>query len=117
MTAACESPIEAAFLMGLEQACRRRGLVLGTDLTVTQQARVGAYRVDFLLEAPSGRRVVVECDGHDFHERTREQASRDKAQDRALQRAGCLIARFTGSDVVRGPERCAIEVLGDLLVV
>jgi very-short-patch-repair endonuclease len=105
-----ESPIEAAFLLGLRQACQRRGI----QVSVTQQARVGAYRVDFLLEA-NGRRVVVECDGHDFHERTKEQASRDKAQDRALQRAGCLVARFTGSDITRNPEGCAVEVLGDLL--
>ena len=33
----------------------------------------------------------MECDGHDFHERTKEQASSDKKRDRSLQAAGFLV--------------------------
>jgi hypothetical protein len=29
--------------------------------------------------------IIVECDGHDFHERTKQQASRDKAHGRRNQ--------------------------------
>ena len=32
--------------------------------------------------------VTVECDGHEFHQRTVEQASNDRRRDRMLQRFG-----------------------------
>ena len=33
-------------------------------------------------------RIVVECDGHDFHEKTKEQAARDKSRERDLRSGG-----------------------------
>jgi very-short-patch-repair endonuclease len=69
---------------------------------VDAQSPFGAYRADFVmaLVRPEGRVVaVVECDGHDFHERTKEQAKRDRKRDRAMQSAGFLVMRFTGSEV------------------
>ncbi len=55
-------------------------------------------------------RGVVELDGHDFHEKTKEQASKDKARDRAMQKEGWAVLRFTGSDVFADPERCLAEI-------
>ncbi len=52
----------------------------------------------------------MECDGHDFHERTKEQAQRDKARDRDLQMAGWQIARFTGAEIARSPQKVADKV-------
>ena len=43
--------------------------------------------------------IVVELDGHDFHEKTKEQAQKDKDRDRSLTRAGYKIMRFTGSEI------------------
>jgi very-short-patch-repair endonuclease len=73
------------------------------------------YRVDFcvLIRGYNDHDriyLVVECDGHDWHERTREQASRDKARDRAIQAAGFPVLRFTGSEITKDPIRCATEV-------
>src|SRR5687768_2589162 len=49
-----------------------------TDYKIVPQYSVGNYRVDFLVTFTPGTeptvRVVVECDGHDFHEKTKEQA-------------------------------------------
>ena len=71
------------------------------------------YRPDFMLVAytqdGSARNVDVECDGHEFHSVTKEQASRDRARDRVFQRAGVVVARFTGSDIHRDATSCAIE--------
>lgn len=53
---------------------------------------------------------IVECDGHDFHERTKEQAQRDRARDRAFQAAGIPVFRFTGSEIYASPTKCAREV-------
>lgn len=67
-------------------------------------------RLDFAVVG-DGKRVAVEVDGHDWHERTKEQAERDKSRDRLLQAAGWQVFRFTGSEVWRAPDRCAQEVL------
>lgn len=45
------------------------------------------------------RKAVVELDGHDFHERTKEQAARDRSRDRDLMANGYQVLRFTGSEV------------------
>jgi very-short-patch-repair endonuclease len=55
--------------------------------------------------------VVVECDGHQFHERSAEQASKDRRRVRALQRLGIPVYPFTGTDVVRSSEESAQEIV------
>lgn len=54
---------------------------------------------------------VVELDGHDFHERTKEQASRDKKRDRDLAAIGLPVIRFTGSDIYKDPVKHALWTL------
>lgn len=51
--------------------------------------------------------VVAETDGHQFHERSPEQASKDRRRLRILQRLGIPVLPFTGTDVVRGSEAAA----------
>jgi hypothetical protein len=55
--------------------------------------------------------VVIECDGHEFHQLTREQASNDHRRDRRLQYWRIPVLRFTGTDIVRGSEEFAQEVV------
>jgi very-short-patch-repair endonuclease len=45
---------------------------------------------------PAGR-LVVECDGHDFHEKTKQQVTKDNRRERELQIAGWHVFRFSGS--------------------
>lgn len=91
-------------------------------VTVYQQALIPPYRVDFLIDDCSSpqksnhRLIVVECDGHDFHERTKEQARRDKARDRFLQSVGCRVLRFIGSEIWAESERCAAEIWAQLSI-
>jgi hypothetical protein len=54
--------------------------------------------------------IVVECDGHQFHERNPEQASKDRRRVRSLQRLGIPVFPFTGTDVVRSSEEAAQEI-------
>ena len=58
--------------------------------------------------------MVIECDGHNFHERTKEQASSDKERDRTLQKFGLLVFRYTGSDIWGDVFGCAHEALDTL---
>lgn len=70
-----------------------------------------AYRVDFLLGTYGSTAIMaIECDGHDWHERTKQQASSDRARDRALLRMGVTTIRFTGSDIYHRANDCAAEV-------
>lgn len=81
------------------------------------QVKIGEYRVDFLvavrtLEFGTGY-FAVELDGHDFHEKTKSQAARDKSRDRYLQSRGVAVFRFSGSEVWNNPADCASSVLDD----
>jgi hypothetical protein len=76
---------------------------------------LGCYRVDFLLAVQNNTGlksfVAVECDVHDYHERTKEQAARDRSRDRTMQVAGIAVLRFTGSELYSDPMGCATEVI------
>lgn len=73
------------------------------------------YRADFAVFF-NDVRAIVELDGHDFHERTRDQASRDKRRDRRFASAGWMVLRFTGSDVHRDADALWSEVERTLIV-
>jgi very-short-patch-repair endonuclease len=76
-------------------------------------APIGPYEADILLSevhAPDRALVVVECDGHEFHERTKEQAAHDKRRDRYLAAEGYRVLRFAGSEVYADPHTAAREV-------
>lgn len=82
------------------------------------QIRHGRYQLDFLFGAvlydEDGHRaqclLAVECDGHAYHERTKEQAAHDRTRDRALQADGLAVFRFTGSQLYNDPLGCAAEI-------
>jgi very-short-patch-repair endonuclease len=101
---------------------------------IEPQKQIGDYRVDFLLTlgrigpdydrqytGPDGRqlvgtknavkRLVIECDGHEFHEKTKDQVRRDRLRDRTLQSLGLPVFRYPGSDLYRDVFACAAEAL------
>ncbi len=78
---------------------------LGPDFTFPEPRK---YRLDFLVgvyeemsryDEEVVKLFAVEADGHDYHERTKEQAKHDRERDRALTRAGYTVMRFTGSEI------------------
>jgi very-short-patch-repair endonuclease len=118
----CESPIESLMLKALclhkfvqeYSICWIDGMQAGGGPLPTKgwalypQKQIGDYRVDFvLMDLDSKVNVVIECDGHDFHERTKEQAMRDRRRDRDLQAKGYLVLRFTGAEIYRNAWQCA----------
>lgn len=86
-----------------------------SPLIIESQVQIGSRRVDFCIGFLRGikhvRALVVECDGHDFHERTKDQAKRDRSVDRELQSLGLTVFRFTGSELWNDPVACADQVL------
>jgi very-short-patch-repair endonuclease len=90
-----------------------------SQVSICQQHSIGKFHVDFLITGYEYQfksegvcrvgSVIVECDGHEFHERTKEQAQRDRSRDRELQRHGYKVFRFTGSELFKDPFACAKE--------
>jgi len=114
-----ESPMEALLFAGWELMISYNGVSPGAGLKVEQQAQVGPYRADFLftvneIETGNPKQLVVEVDGHDFHERTKEQAAHDKRRDRWMAEQHYAVMRFTGSEVWANPFACAEEVISRL---
>ena len=107
-----------------------------SELRIFLQYPVSNFRADFLLEChkytydvntyrndPPAMmetshkvtdRLIIECDGHDFHEKTKEQAKRDKERDREFQKLGYRVFHYTGSEVWNDTYKCAVEVLNTL---
>jgi hypothetical protein len=68
-----------------------------------------SYRLDFVLRTNHGM-LTIECDGHEWHDRTKEQAAHDRRRDRDLLRIGLPTIRFTGSEIHRDIATCVDDV-------
>ena len=86
-------------------------------VVISRQIPIGKYKVDFLAVstffaggAQATFMVVVECDGHDWHEKTKEQAAHDKARDRYFSINGYGVLRFTGSEIWDDANSCVEDI-------
>lgn len=129
----CESPIERLMLLGLMadsqvghpfrvEAFRSResgdlqkvSIWEQSGLWLLPQINIGPYRADLVLVNNLLRPrqiIIIECDGHHFHEKTKEQAARDKQRDRYFFCEGYTVLHFTGSEIYRDARECAQQVL------
>lgn len=73
------------------------------------QVRLENYCVDFLVER-NGERLIVEADGRDFHDATRD-AERDRV---ILARHKLRTLRFSGSQIFRSPDHCVKVIISQL---
>jgi very-short-patch-repair endonuclease len=104
-----EVRIEAPKLLG------PRGQFDSVGVVVFPQVQIAKFTVDFLAMFWNHRRnfimpIAIECDGHDFHERTPQQAWHDKRRDRFFALNSIFVLRFTGREIRRDPVECAREL-------
>lgn len=126
-----ESPIEHIFFIALRLQCEEIGYEFNTDedsgdykgfrnrLSVYPQKQIGHYRVDFLIVCRNlnkTNQIIIELDGHDFHDKDKHQRSYEKARDRFLINSGYKVFHYTGSDVVSNPHHVVFEVIKSLNV-
>lgn len=127
----CESPIEQLVALAFasewfledaeitEQTGRFASDLRRMTIEVRQQVSVCGYRLDFAVtDTTDGWKIAIECDGHDFHDRTPAQAERDKSRDRVLAAAGWRVLRFTGREIYRDPTvvvRDVVSVISTIL--
>jgi very-short-patch-repair endonuclease len=77
------------------------------------------YRVDFLIVSEclnngTDHEVIVECDGHEFHEKTKAQVKRRNDRDYDLKMAGYDVLHFSGSEIYNNPVECVAKVINYL---
>ena len=119
-----KSPIEQLFWGAFHAVASAQGLKVVNagsrswpGVHIKPQVSLGQYRVDFVVAyiAEDGvrapRTVVVELDGHAFHDKDKAQRSYEKQRDRDLIALGYAPLHFTGSDVTANPFGVAFEVL------
>lgn len=109
----CKSPIEQILFVALLR-------LEAVDIFPQFNVKAGGkrYIADFKIDAfdyPNTEdqvctTVLIECDGHDYHEKTKEQAKHDKSRDRALIAEGYQVLHFTGSEIWNEPLKCMEEI-------
>lgn len=124
------SPIEHFFYAAFKAIVQLNGLKMADPIEVNgemfmegidiqPQVAIEKYRVDFLLhnfriKKERTKRLVVECDSQQFHERTEPERRYEKERDRFLQSSGYHVFRFTGKEIKNEPFRVAGESLAYL---
>lgn len=122
----CESPIEQMLSMALEELNIKNIYKFNPFIDVVEiekQQVIGCgeknYRVDFLIPViyknQGNKCFVIECDGHEFHQKTKEQVERDNTRMRNLQKYGYEVVRFSGTEIWHRPYKCANEILNIIL--
>jgi hypothetical protein len=137
-SALCESPIEFYLLAALQDEAYEHPefeFIIEVDATdalshvgrreviCVPQARwmEQGYIFDFVLfdmrtsSKENTKALVVECDGHDYHERSKEQAAYDRFRDRLAVFTGFSVFRFTGSEIYRDAHECARQIIAYIL--
>lgn len=126
----CESPIEQLFAIALELS----GLtqfnkfnpkidVLTIENQKTIQTKNKNYRSDFYVAVSYKKgkvniktvNFIIELDGHEFHQKTKEQVERDNQKTRDLQLSGYEVIRFSGSEVYHKPYKC-VDTLIEMIL-
>ena len=93
-----ESNVEHSSLIDLCESGFERHVyteLFNRGYRVTPQVKVGAFRIDMVVEGADDMRLAIECDGDEFHGPDRWQA--DMQRQRILERAGWVFWRCFAS--------------------
>lgn len=125
------SPIERILYAAILATARINGIkIFGDDvilengqprcpgLSINPQHKIGKYRIDFAITYErkwrgnwEDKRLLIECDSQQFHERSEAERRYEKRRDRYLISQGYTILHFTGSEIVQNPWSVAAEIL------
>lgn len=80
---------------------------------VRPQFKIGRFIADFVIYFDNPyveeNYVAIEIDGHEWHEKTKEQVARDKKRERSLLQHDFPAMRFSGSEVFHNCKYHALE--------
>jgi len=114
-----ESPLERQLFLELRKSYIKFEIQYGLGhngekLNIEHNKKTNNYSnvltvVDFYLEKRDAK-LCVYTDGHTYHERTEDQATRDRKIDRKLQQLGYTVLRYTGKDVREKSDKIINEI-------
>lgn len=119
-TDGCKSPIEQILLFAFN--LRLYDTKCPYDISLEPQKEITInkkkYYADFCFDAQenipgckSTLKLVIECDGHDYHHASKQQVSKDYERENDLKINGYDVIRFTGSQIYKDPYGCADTIL------
>lgn len=89
------------------------------QISIESQFKIGQYIADFTVcfYSPyiNEEYVAIEIDGHQWHEKTKEQVMRDKKRERYFLRRDFQVMRFSGTEVFYNSDECAKECLSIMI--
>ena len=114
----CESPIEKIFLLAFEIVQKYKKTCFFINSQVEIEGTKKDYIADFVIEYdeicnPDFKKdfaLIIECDGYNFHQKTKKQVEYDNNREYDLKMAGYQIIRFSGSEIYQKPIQCALKV-------
>ena len=80
-------------------------------LPQTKEFTIDGYRPDFTIVAEGCTNFIIEIDGYEWHEKSKEQAITDRKKDRAYLKNGYIPIRFLGSEVFHNVNDCIKEMI------
>ena len=125
-TIMCEdikSPIEQIFITAFDLYIAQEGK---ENIFLFSQAPIEIgkkkYVADFLFEYDpyvnqydTDVKIVIECDGYEFHQKTKEQVQHDNEREYDLKMAGYEVLRFSGTQIFNNPLKCAEDTYNYIL--
>lgn len=110
-----KSPIEQIFITAFDLYImqeNKENILLFSQAPI--QIEDKKYFADFLYQEDeyvnkfnTGRKIIIECDGYEFHQKTKEQVKRDNEREFDLKMARYEVIRFSGSQIFNNPLKCA----------
>lgn len=119
----CESPIEKILFVALDVVTYLRSCEFGKYIVnITPQEEIKddkkKYRVDFYIcieKFFNGYeklcKIVVECDGYDYHQKNKKQVKHDNEREMRLKLLGYDVLRFSGTQIYENPMKCANDII------
>lgn len=123
----CQSPIEEIFAVAFDVQLIDKGFPYCEALSLKPQKEIRAngnkYIADFCICAETSEwfsfdhdyQLIIECDGHEFHEKTKEQVTQRNQRDMDLKSAGYDVLHFSGSQIYQNPIECSKQALDYLM--
>lgn len=125
-----KSPIEQIFVTALEIYCEyenKQKIFLFPQKEVDCNGK--KYYLDFEFNAEDyltyltfgeeienkNFKLDIECDGYEFHQKTKEQVQHDNEREYDLKIAGYEVLRFSGTQIFNNPLKCAEDTYNYIL--
>lgn len=89
-----QSEIQGKMLAAILAEAKERS----TQVNVFTEFKIKSYFADILLVAEGGQKLIIECDGHEYHS-SKDDKAYDSDRDRALLEEGFITVRFTGRQI------------------